>query len=120
MNRNHILSVAMAALAALAAGHACAGEIADDATPFVSTATRAQVQEELRQYRAAGVDPWADDYNPLHDFHSGMTRAGVKAEYLADRAGADALNSEDSGSSYLARAHAPSMRRGHVAMAGTK
>ena len=99
MNRKHAVLFA----AVLATGTAFADDITIDPHPFVSTASRAQVKEELRQFRSSGVDPWADDYNVLREPHGGMSRAGVMAEYKADRAEVSALTGEDSGSAYLAR-----------------
>lgn len=97
-------------LAVLATGYACAGEITVDPEPFVSVASRGQVQQELRQFKAAGVNPWANDYNVLAHFRSSMSRASVTAEYMAWRDEAAALSSEDGGSSYLAR-FAPASHR---------
>jgi hypothetical protein len=65
---------------------------------------------ELKQFRASGVDPWADDYNQLTHVHSTMSRAQVQAAYLASRGEVAALDAEDSGSSYLTRVAA---RRDH-------
>lgn len=110
MNRTYLAPLAMAIVAA--AGYACAGEITVDPEPFVSVASRAQVQEELRQFRQGGVNPWANDYDQLARFHSGRTRADVTAEYMASRDAASAFSGEDSGSSYLARMNAPAHRRG--------
>jgi len=107
MNRTYLAL----SLAVLAAGYACAGEITVDPEPFVSVASRAQVQEELRQYRAAGINPWANNYDQLAAFHSTLSRDLVKAEFMAWRDEAAAFSSEDSGSSYLARS-APAMHRG--------
>ena len=109
MNRSYLAPLAMAILAA--AGYACAGEITVDPEPFISVASRAQVQEELRQFRQAGVNPWANDYNQLAQFHGSRTRAAVKAEYMASRDATAAFSGEDSGSMYLARLHAPMHRR---------
>jgi hypothetical protein len=107
MNRTYVLSLAMAVLAA---GHACAGEITMDPEPFVSVASRAQVQDELRQFRAGGANPWANNYDHLAQFHSSMSRADVTAEYIASREAVAAFSGEDSGSSYLARVHAPALQ----------
>jgi hypothetical protein len=106
MNRTYVITLAMAVLAA---GHACAGEITMDPEPFISVASRAQVQDELKQFRTGAANPWADDYNPLAGFHSSVTRADVTAEYLASRDAVAAFSGEDSGSSYLARAHVPAL-----------
>ena len=100
MNRKLAVSLVVALAAA---GPVLADDITIDPHPFVSTLTRAQVQQELREFRQAGVNPWADDYNPVPAFRSARTRAQVTAEFLAERDAVAALNSEDSGSSYLIR-----------------
>jgi hypothetical protein len=69
--------------------------------PFVSTRTTAEVQAELKAYKAAGVNPWANHYNPLKYFKSTKTREQVMAEFFAGREQATAFNGEDSGSQYL-------------------
>lgn len=71
---------------------------------FVSTKSRAQVQAELQAYKQAGVNPWSTQYNPLRAFKSDTSRAQVTAAYVAARDEVAALNSEDSGSAYLASA----------------
>ena len=71
---------------------------------FVSARSRADVQAELAAYKQAGVNPWSTQYNPLRSFQSTATRADVTAAYLAARDEVHALNSEDSGSDYLAQA----------------
>lgn len=108
---NRISSLTLT-LVLVAAGNAFADDITIDPNPFVSTASRAQVMEELRQFRQAGGSPWADDYNPLAHFRSGTTRAEVMAEFHHGREAAAALSAEDSGSSYLARMQAPAPERG--------
>lgn len=100
MNRK--LSLSLIVLAA-AAGSAFADDITIDPNPFVSTASRAQVMQELQQYRQSGVDLTALDYNPLMHFRSARTRAEVTAEYVAARDMVAAFNGEDSGSVYIAR-----------------
>ena len=72
--------------------------------PFVATKTRAEVQAELFAYQRGGVNPWAQDYNPLHQFASNTSRQAVTAQYLAARDEVKALTGEDSGSMYLAQA----------------
>ena len=59
------------------------------------------MQEELRQFRMAGINPWADDYNPLAQARGTMSRGEVTAGFLADRETVAAFSGEDSGSSYL-------------------
>jgi 4'-phosphopantetheinyl transferase EntD len=111
MNRNlastlTIVSTAAAAfaLAAMASGNAYADDITVDNTPFVSTRTRAEVQAEVmgraEQLRMANSE-WATQQHQLSE-PSSLSRAQVKAEYIASRREANALNSEDSGSSYFA------------------
>jgi hypothetical protein len=70
---------------------------------FVSAKTRAEVQADLAAYKQSGVNPWSTQYNPLRSFQSTTTRAEVTADYLAARDEVNALNSEDSGSAYLAQ-----------------
>ena len=88
MNRNIALSCSLALVVA-AAGHARAGVSGETGMeappPFKATLTREQVRSELQRYRAAGVDPWADHYNPLTGFRSTRTRREVIDEFLADR-----------------------------------
>jgi hypothetical protein len=90
-------------LAAAAAGSAFADDITIEATPFESTAARADVVAGLHAFKAAGVDPWAIDYNPLAALVSSEDRAQVSAEYVAGRVVVAAFTGEDSGSSYLAQ-----------------
>ena len=114
MNRNVTLVLASACIAA---GTAFAGELTDDPQPFVSTLTRAQVMEELNQFRAAGVNPWANDYDQLAQLHSTSTRADVKADYFAARKSVAAFNGEDSGSAYMARMAGAQPRRANTELA---
>ena len=98
MNRKIALSLILASTGAVA--------LADDITmdpPFTSTANRAQVVHELHQYRQAGINPWADDYNPAAQFRSERTRQEVTREFLAERDAVAARNGEDSGSASMAR-----------------
>jgi hypothetical protein len=93
----------VAALVLIAsAGSALADDITIDSTRFVSGKSRAEVQAELQQFQRAGVNPWAQDYNPLQSFASGKTRAQVSAGYLASRTEVAALSGEDSGAAWLA------------------
>ena len=100
MNR-YLVTVIAAACAA--AGTAFADDITVDPHPFTSTLSRAQVQEQLQQFRRSGVNPWADDYDQLAHAPSAMTRAEATAGYLAARTSVAAYSAEDSGSSYMAR-----------------
>lgn len=104
MTRSHALSLSLA-LSFAAAGPAIADDITIDPHPFVSTASRAQVQQDLRQYRNAGMNPWADDHNPLVHFRGSRTRAEVMAEFHGSRSQVAAFTGEDSGSIHLAQAN---------------
>jgi hypothetical protein len=104
MNRKIALTFA---IASVAAASAFAETPMVDTKPFKSAMTRQQVQAELQQHRRSGVDTFADGYNQLTGFRSGLTRAEVKAEFLASRDEVSALNSEDSGSRFLARRDMP-------------
>jgi Domain of unknown function (DUF4148) len=99
MNRNFTLPLVSACIAA---GPAFADDISLDPQPFVSTLTRAQVNEELNQFRHS-VNPWADDYSQMAQSGSTSTRAEVQAGYLASRDEVAAFTGEDSGSVYMSR-----------------
>ena len=98
MNRKSLIALAFASTATVA----FADDITIDPTPFVSTATRAEVQAELARFEASGRDPWARNHNPLSDFESQRSRDEVKAEYVQARERVAAFTGEDSGSAYLA------------------
>lgn len=100
MNRNFALTLVSACIAA---GPAFADDITVDPQPFVSTLTRAEVKEELSQFRHSGVNPWADEYNQMAQSGSTSTRAEVQARYLASRDEVSAFTGEDSGSAYMSR-----------------
>jgi hypothetical protein len=104
MNRFFIAS-ALAVAAAATMSAARADDITIDPHPFVSTRSVGEVQQELQQYKAAGVNPWSTSYNPLASFRSTTTRAQVTADFVAARDEVAALGGEDSGSMYL-MAHA--------------
>lgn len=107
MNRHLALALVAAVAAAAAASPAFADDITIDPTPFTSTRSRAEVIGEMQQFRQAGANPWADEYNPLAEFRSDRTREQVTLEFQATRASVAALTGEDSGSMYLARITAP-------------
>ena len=86
--------------------------------PFASTKSRAEVRAELSAYKKAGVNPWSTSYNQLAGFKSSANRQEVVAEYLAARDEVAAVNSEDSGSAYLAQAFAQRTRTGTPILAG--
>jgi len=109
MNRNFAIALV---LATAAAGNAFADDITVEATPFVSSMTRAEVQAQVQQgqvqqARAAGLDVWADSYDQLAAFHSERSRADATAEYIAERDSVMAFNGEDSGSVRLALGDLP-------------
>jgi hypothetical protein len=107
MNRTSALVLAAAALAATAS-HAgdISGDISADATPFVGTRSRAEVQAELVQFKQSGPNVWATSYNQLAQFQPQRSRGEVKAEFLAARGQVEALGGEDSGSRFLVRSRA--------------
>jgi hypothetical protein len=98
----------IAAFALVAASSAFAETPLVDTTPFTGAKSRAEVQAELQQYKAAGVNPWSTSYNQLRAFQGSKTRAQVTAEYLQSRDETAALTAEDSGSAYLS-ARTPSV-----------
>jgi hypothetical protein len=104
MNRHFALALVAAAAVA---GPAFADDITIDPTPFTSTRSRAEVIAEMQQFRHAGVNPWADEYDQLAGFRSDRTREQVTLEFQASRDSVAALTGEDSGSMYLARMSAP-------------
>jgi hypothetical protein len=99
MNRKSALIVL--ALAA-AAGSAFADDITIDNTPFVSTLSRDEVMAQFVQYQQTGINPHSISYNPLKYFHSVNSREQVQQEFVASREVVQAMNGEDSGSSWLA------------------
>jgi hypothetical protein len=124
MNRHFASSLAMATaavacLAAMASSKAYAETPTIDTTPFVSTRTRSEVQAELmsqRQVESAAASEWAMQYNHVPHLKSAYTSEQAKSEYKAARDQVSAMNSEDSGSSYMARQSA--RVNGSVIMAG--
>lgn len=104
---NRILIAAIVAASAAAATQAfadtsLAGDISIDPHPFVGTLSRDEVKAQLAEFRASGVNPWADEYNPVAQFHGERTPAEARAEFLQSRHEVAAMNGEDSGSMYLA------------------
>ena len=98
-------AAAALAFAAIASGNAYADDITVDNTPFVSSRTRAEVQAEVMgqsQSLSIASSEWSTQMNGAPQPMSDLTRAQVKAEYLAARHEVNALNAEDSGSSYFA------------------
>ncbi|WP_427911561.1 DUF4148 domain-containing protein [Ramlibacter sp. MMS24-I3-19] len=80
------------------------GQEGGQADAYAPAKTRAQVQDELVQFRAEyPVSPWSFRYDPLTKFKSQATRADVTAAYIADRDAVAAFTGEDSGSAYLAQ-----------------
>jgi len=102
-----IVSTAAAAFAfaAIASGNAYADDITIDTTPFVSSRTRAEVVAEVMgQAEALRIanSEWSTQMSAADLPPSAVTRAQVTAEYIASRREVNALNAEDSGSSYMA------------------
>ncbi|MDF2463605.1 MAG: hypothetical protein K0Q43_1840 [Ramlibacter sp.] len=126
MNRNLATALtfvstgaAALALAAIASGNAYADDITIDSTPFVSSRTRAEVQAEVMGQGEAlrmASSEWGTQLNTTLP-QSTVTRAQVRQEYIATRNEVNALNSEDSGSSYLASLP---RRGGGLIMAGSE
>lgn len=96
-----IRTIAALAVAAAVLSPAYADDITI-APAFVGSRSVAEVQAELVQFKASGIDPWAHDYDQRHGFQSVATREEVSAEYLATRLQAAARHGEDSGSGQLA------------------
>jgi hypothetical protein len=98
-------AAAVLAFAAIASSNAYADDITVDNTPFVSSKSRAEVQAEVMgqsQVLSIASSEWSTQQNHASQPKSDFTRAQATAEYLAARRQVSALNSEDSGSSYLA------------------
>lgn len=97
MNRNIAIAIVLAA----SASSSFADDITIDASPFVPTATSAEVRAELNRFKQSRVNPWSTQYNPLTRFSSQRTRAEVVTEYVNAREQVAAFSGEDSGSVYL-------------------
>ena len=98
-------AAAVFAFAAIASGNAYADDITIDNTPFVSSKTRAEVRAELMGQSEAlrtASSEWSMQLNQASQPTSGYTSAQAKADYIAARREVNALNAEDSGSSYFA------------------
>lgn len=127
MNRNFATALtfvstgaAALALAAIASGTAYADDITIDSTPFVSSRTRAEVRAEVMGQGEAlrmASSEWSTQQNTADLPQSTVTRAQVTQEYIATRHEVNALNAEDSGSSYLASLP---RRGGGLIMAGSE
>ena len=98
MNRNTVIALVLAA----SAGASVADDITVETTPYVSSATRAEVQAELKSFKQSGVNPSSNRYDPLAQFTGQRTRAEVTAEYIDARDEVAAFTGEDSGSAELA------------------
>lgn len=102
-----VVSTAAAAFAfaAITAGNAYADDITIDPNPFVSTRTRAEVQAEVTGQAEAlrmASSEWSMQLGEPAPSHSTLTRSQAIQDYVASRQEVNALNAEDSGSSYLA------------------
>ena len=97
-----LLSLAFFAGAMSHSGLSLADDITVDPVPFVSSASRADVEADLNAYKKSGVNPWSIRYDPLLNHRSNRTRAEVTAEFIAHRGTVAAMTGEDSGSKYLA------------------
>ena len=81
MNRK-IVSAAIAVAAFAGAAHA-QGPI-EQAEPFNSVRSRAEVQADLQQYKKAGINHASTWYNPLREFKSVRTREAATAVAAAN------------------------------------
>ncbi len=127
MNRNLRSSLVFTGTAAAALALAAmtsvayADDITIDATPFISTKSRAEVRAEVigkaEQIRMAHGEG-APEMNHASTSGSTLTRAQVRDEYMASRAQVSAFNGEDSGSAYLT-AMQP-RRAGNLMLAGSE
>jgi len=113
MNQDIESLLAMAAVGAIAAaaaaamvlpGVALADDITIDNTPFVSSRSRAQVQQELlgqvREVQAAAGE-WELQQGERSTFRGQVAGLDARADYVAHRQEVSALTGEDSGSSYF-------------------
>jgi Domain of unknown function (DUF4148) len=101
MKTSRLALIAALSAAAAFTAHADEADASQFANVFQGTKTRAQVQTEFEQARNA-PNPYSISYNPVANFRSRLTREEVRAEFLASRDAVAAMNSEDSGSAYLA------------------
>jgi histidinol-phosphate/aromatic aminotransferase/cobyric acid decarboxylase-like protein len=101
---NRITRLAAITLSLAAAGSAFADDITIDTDVHNSIATRAQVQQELAQFKR-GANPWSSSYNNMTALHTTRSRADVANDVKAARANGTltAMTGEDSGSNYLAQ-----------------
>jgi len=98
------IAAAAVAAAALVSGTSYADDITVDNTPFVSSRSRADVQAELLGQADAlrsAASEWAMQSNQPPQLKSTYTREQARNEYKAARQEVNALNAEDSGSSYF-------------------
>lgn len=100
------LAVAAVSAVVLMSSPALAETPTIDTTPFVSALSRAEVRADLlaRSQLIHGQSEWAMQMNPSQRPMAGLSRAQVKAEYVTARDVVQAINAEDSGSAYFARA----------------
>lgn len=115
---NAIARIAAVTLSLAAAGSAFADDITIDTTVHQSLKSRAQVAQELAQFKQ-GVNPWASSYNLFAQHKSTRDRAAVVAETRAAIASGEiaAFAGEDSGSAYLA-AHSRPAKGNPLVLAG--
>lgn len=101
-------AIAATMAAAVMSSNARAEGPIGEAAPFVSTLSRAEVKADLMKNRGlvtSYASEWALQQNSTLAPMSGVTRAQVRAEYIAARDEVRAMTAEDSGSAYIA--HAP-------------
>jgi hypothetical protein len=101
--------LAIAAFATIASSAAFAGDVDPSqqyAQQIQSTRSRAEVNAEAVAAVSAGSTRPSNTpaiQRPQPVLTSGLTRAQVEAEFIADREEATAMTAEDSGSSYLSK-----------------
>ncbi|MBC5786167.1 DUF4148 domain-containing protein [Ramlibacter sp. USB13] len=109
------------ALALVIASAAAVSAFAEDGTyqpdPFTSMKSRADVLSELQEARRSGVNPWADEYNPVMHMRSDRSREEVTRDYLSSRDSVSAFGGEDSGSVYLGHREATQPQAAQLAVA---
>jgi hypothetical protein len=93
-------TAALLAVAAIASVNAYADDITIDDTPFVSSRTRADVRAEAMGLSSASSE-WTMQAGSSFQPDRSYTNRAARDEYIAARREVNALNAEDSGSSYL-------------------
>ena len=104
-----VLATTLAAACMAGAVHAETPSV--DILNFVGTRSRAEVRGEVAGDRAlvsTASNEWTTQHTGPQPMDTGLTREEVRAGYMEARDEVHAMTAEDSGSSWLARAHRPS------------